>query len=327
MRLLKISSLLLGMVLLTTGCLNLGGDKANISTAMNEMDFFNMYVEELNKTSTQIEGLQANYETNVPIEIKAEDEINFDTSDKTAAEQALADLKTTLLNSSAKIEDTGKQTILESNLQEYAAKYEAYLTVYAETGTYYASQTYKTDITTAATYESQIQQAYANYQTAEQSLFDQIEEYQKTSPYKASLSSEEPAERINASIDYLTDGTEELYNAYMDDWDVVSEPATVREKYNDLVENTDTTVANLNQLDYSDAQVQPIKKYFDDNYLISLNSYLADFEKLFADFDQDLVNEDNIDAYDKPIQNDYSAIIEHHNEIINMTNAALSAGE
>lgn len=326
MKFAKFILIFIGIIFICTGCLNKTSNTANNNT-INEMDFYNKYVDELNKTSKIIEELQTNYNSSIPLEVKADDEINFDISNKQNATTALNSLKSNLLEKNIKISESDKQQKMESLLQEYMSKTDSYLLKYDEVGTYYANKTYQADLAKAAEYEKQIQQAYSDYQTAEENIYNQIEAYQETSPYKARLDSEDPAERINASIDLLTDETENLYNAYMVDWDAKSDPLVVKEKYQSLTKNKETTIANLDALEYSDAKSSPIKKYFDDNYIVNLNNYISDFDKFIKDYDAGLINENNVETYDQSIQVDFEKIIDSHNEIINLTNEQSAAAE
>lgn len=320
MKPLKIAALLSLFLLTGASCF---GAKNSSEETMNEMDYFNRYVEELNLADTKLETLHSNYEDSVPLEVKTNDEITFDTSDKDEANSQLAALKTNLLENNMKISDTEKQQNLESLLQNYISKFEAYVAEYEEVGQYYADKTYQTDAAKATGYETQIQDAYSSFQTAEDAIFSQLETYQKTSSDKASLSSEDPLERINASIDYLTDDAENLYNTYMDEWDVVSEPTMVREKYQTLLDHKEQAMVSLEEMDFSDANTQPVKQYFDDTYAPSLESLISDFNSLLTDYDAEKVTSETISDYDAPIQEDYESIIDSHNQIITLTNEAL----
>lgn len=326
MKLIKFILIFVGIIFIGTGCFNKTTNTSKDNT-INEMDFYNLYVNELNKTSKIVEELQTNYNNSIPLEVKATDQINFDISDKQNAVTALSALKSSLMEKNIKIAETDKQQKIESLLQEYMSKTDAYLQKYEEVGNYYANKTYQTDTASAVEYEKQIQQVYSDYQTAEENIYDQIAAYQETSPYKARLDSEDPAERINASIDLLTDDTENLYNAYMVDWDAKSDPTAIKEKYQALINDKETTISNLAALDYTDAKSSPIKKYFDDSYLVNLNNYISDFDKFIKDYDAGIINETNVETYDQSIQNDFENLIDSHNEIINLTNAQSAAAE
>ncbi|MFA6027634.1 MAG: hypothetical protein WC752_01780 [Patescibacteria group bacterium] len=321
MKSLKIIALLSLLVLTGASCFNANDSDSGV--IMNEMDYFNTYVEELNLADAKLETLHSNYEDSVPLEVKAEDEITFDTANKTEATTQLEAMKTILLGTSMKISATEKQNTIEGLLQDYIAKYEAYVTKYDEVGQYYANQTYKTDAAKAVEFETQIQEAYSSFQTAEDAIFTQLETYQSTSVDKASLSSEDPLERLNATIDYLTTDSENLYNAYMDDWDVVSEPATVRENYQTLLDHKEQTFSSLEEMDFSEANTQSVKQYFDENYKIALENFVTDFNTLLTDYDAGKVTSETIADYDSSIQTDYESIIDSHNEVITLTNEAV----
>lgn len=308
-----------------SGCFNLfSSSSTSEPTYTNEMDYLNTYVDELNKANDEFTSLQDDYESNVPLEVKADDEITFTATLAPEAETLTAEVKANLINNNLKIASSEKQTVLEQMLNDYLKKYTEYLTLYKEIGLYYGNQTYKTDLTKAAEYEKNIQGSALNVETKQQELFDKIEEYQKTSADRADINSTDPVEKMNAVLDVLTDDCDKLYEVYMDTWTVDSAPLVVKEKYEQLQADRDTQVNAMAAMDFNDVQVTPTKKYFDDNYLANVDLLLTDVKKLLDDYDLGLVDSDNIEAYDKVIQSDYAAIIDAHNNVISMSSEIVS---
>jgi len=326
MKFIKFSALCALLLLLTTGCFSAKNNNTSSST-LNEMDYLNLTVKELNKVGEKIDASHNNYEKNIPLEVKADEEITIDATDSTAAETQINDSQKAILNSNLKIDDQTKQASVEDLFREYIGKANSFVEKYKEVSNYYNNKTYQTDVAAAVDHETQIQQRYQDFQAAEDNIFTKIEELQQTSPYKAKLSSTDPIERLNASIDYLTDSVDTVYNAYIKDWDVKSEPKTIKENLAILETNEKTAQTNLAALNYTDPQVKPVKQYFDESYIKNLDAFITDMNKLITDYDSGTVQAENIDSYDISIQKDYEEIITSHNEIINLTNEALSTEE
>lgn len=326
MKFIKFSALCALLLFLTTGCFSTKNSTTSNST-LNEMDYLNLTVKELNKVGDKIDASHNNFEKNIPLEVKADQEITIDATDASAVETQITDSQKAILSSNLKIDDQTKQASVEDLFKEYISKANSFVEKYKEVSNYYNDKTYQSNVAAAVDYETQIQQLYQDFQTAEDNIFNKIEELQQTSPYKAKLSSTDPIERLNASIDYLTDSVDAVYNAYIKDWDVKSEPTTIKENLSTLAANEKTAQTNLAALDYTTAQVLPIKKYFDESYIKNLDAFITDMNKLLADYDAGSVQAENIDSYDMSIQKDYEDIITSHNEIINLTNEALSTEE
>jgi len=315
---------MLAVILLMGGCSLFNSGTSSTSSNMNEMDLFNKYVEEINKDGASIRSMHNGYEGSVPLEVKAEDEITLSADLKTTTDNQLDSSKAALLESNLAIDATEKQNTLGNLYADYYQKYKTYSATYEEVTNYYNAGTYKTNTATAADYEQKIQTQYEDIKTAQEALFAKLDEYQKNSAFKADINSTDPIERINAGIDLLTNDVESLYSAYMEDWDVKSEPTTVKEKYDALVQHREQVVSNVNALDYSDPQALLIKDYFTNNYAVSLDAHIAFYKQLLDDYGAGSVSVDNIDTYDVNIQSSYDQVINDHNELITKSEEALN---
>jgi hypothetical protein len=316
---------LLGIALLMSGCSLFDSDTFNSATSnMNEMDLFNKYVEEINKDGASISAMHNTYESSVPLEVKAEDEITLSLDTKKAADNQLDSSKAALLESNLTIDATEKQDALENLYNDYYQKYKTYSTTYDNVAVYYNNSQYKTDAAAAVGHEQTIQTQYRDIKTAQEALFDKLDEYQKSSAFKADINSTDPIERINAAIDLLTNDVEDLYSAYMEDWDVKSEPTAVKEKFETLKQQEKQTIDSVNALEYIDPQVATIKDYFTNNYIVSLDAHIAYYQQLLNDYDAGLVSVDNIDTYDVNIQGTYDQVISDHNALISKSEEVLS---
>ena len=324
----KIKLMLLGLLIVFSfvGC-SLFNDSDSSSSSIdtvNEMDYFNKCIEELNTVSASIKTLHAEYENSVPLEVTAEDEITFSAVNKAEVGKQVEQMQINLLQSNLKIENQEKQTDIENLLNDYISKSQAYLTTFETVGDFYSNSEYKTNLEEAKTYETEIQAALKTMSESEDNVYNKLKEYQKNSPYRAKINSQDPTERLNASIDLLTDETETLYSAYMVDWDTTSEPTAIREQYSYLSQQRDQIVTNLDELDYSDVSVVTIKNYFDASYIEAINNFLTDIKITLDDYDAGKITAESVENYDYAILESYEEVIVAHNYIISLTEDALN---
>ncbi|MFH0818605.1 MAG: hypothetical protein V1898_01290 [Patescibacteria group bacterium] len=309
-------------ILIGTGCNFTSSDNVELIN-INEMDLFNIYIDTLNSNQKQIKSLQANYENRIPLEINSNDDVNMDDVDLTPLANVLTETQTNLLDKNYKIADALKQTVLENLLKQYLNSGQEYINVYTQIINYYHGD-YQNNLEKSVQLETDLQDVYTNVEDLENNIYDQIKEYQQTSDYKVEINSENPLEKINAAIELFTGQVEEIYSAYMNQWQINNPPDEIEQKYLLLKDEREKIVASLELADYSDAYVYPIKQYFDNEYLSTLDAYLEALNIVINDYPKGLVALDSIESYDKVIQSTYEEVIKAHNQIISLTQEILN---
>ncbi|MEK9166869.1 MAG: hypothetical protein AAB836_01055 [Patescibacteria group bacterium] len=129
---------------------------------LNNIEYNNKVVEQVNLTSTQIEKTASIYNTTVPTVVTESTEISAEemSTELSAAQDLLKKIEDLYILES---KNADQQAAVLAGLEVYKSKSEAYLAAYEAMNTYYGSGEYKTDVSKVTDLDENIHTTYSAF--------------------------------------------------------------------------------------------------------------------------------------------------------------------
>lgn len=303
-----LSVLMLTTLVFATGCFSSW-------LAMDEMQYYNNYIDYINSLTDDLDYAMDDYLANVPEDIDVNEDIEFYGTYYSTAIANLESVQIALAADDMYIADEDKQLEIEMAAYDFFESLAYFYATYQSTAQFYSADGHKTDVDYAYQLDEAVIETYYSAASTQFTLLNIITQYQMDYLGDLNEDTNDPIEKISISMTLIYRSADDLVYE-LSYWDFENPNIdSIEQLYNDLVAIHTEEAAEVAAL--YDEQYSDIFDAFQVSYLGILTSFEEAIFKIITDGKAGLITSENSADYNAAFDY-YDQLIEIHNSIVDM---------